>query len=366
MGGGTGMAGLNAVRFAGWPRLLAGLALALLAGFLVLSVWTPVTHVGGAARPAGELAEATKSRPRDFDLALYDRVIERLRGGEHYYDFIAAEQRKAEFPLRPAVAVRLPTLAYVNAWLGDGGLVAASFILLFAVLFAWWRRLGEEEASGLVRLFAMAGLVFGASLGTTRYFFTLHELWSGMLLALAFALHRPGKWAAAIVPAALALAIREHALPFILLMAAMAGWRRDWREAGAWGGLAAVFLLALAWHVRTINAMLLPSDGVSAPWLVLRGLTGFTSDMVLSSNLRFMPGWMAAPLVILALFGWTGWKTAAGEFGALLYSGYGLLFMIAGRADNYYWGFMVTPAFFMGLAFAPRALKSLLTTIARR
>lgn len=362
----AGLAGLATNRFAAWPRPAAWTALLLLAAFLGLSAWTPVTHTHGVAKPASELAATARSRPRDFDLALYDKVIARLRNGEHYYDFIAEEQRKADFPLRPAVAVRLPTLAYLDAWAGDGGQVAASFLLLAGVLLAWWRRLSEEEPSAPVRLSAMVCLLFGASLGTTRYFFTLHELWSGMLLALAFALHRPGQWKAALLVAALALAIREHALPFVVLLAAMAGWRRDWREAAAWIGLAALFLAALALHIHIINQMLLPSDGQSAPWLVLRGLTGFTSDMVLSSNLRFLPGWLAAPLVILTLFGWTGWKTPAGAFGALLYLGYGLLFMLAGRADNYYWGFMVTPAFYMGLAFAPSGLKGLLTTIARR
>ena len=46
--------------------------------------------------------------------------------------------------------------------------------------------------------------------------------------------------------AALALAIREHALPFVLLLGAMAVWRRDWKEAAAWGALVAVFCGAMA------------------------------------------------------------------------------------------------------------------------
>ena len=51
---------------------------------------------------------------------------------------------------------------------------------------------------------------------TTGSNFVLHELWAGMLLALAFGLHRPGrKYGAALVAAGLALAIREHALPFV-------------------------------------------------------------------------------------------------------------------------------------------------------
>jgi hypothetical protein len=59
------------------------------------------------------------------------------------------------------------------------------------------------------------------------------------------------------------------------------------------------------------------------------------------------------------IFGWAGWRTSAGAFATLLYLGYGLFFMIAGRGDNFYWGAMVAPAMFIGLAFAPGWLGSL-------
>jgi hypothetical protein len=64
-------------------------------------------------------------------------------------------------------------------------------------------------------------------------------------------------------------------------------------------------------------------------------------------------------LVVLSLAGWAGWRSPAGTFGTFLYLGYGLAFMLAGRANNFYWGTLVTPAIFMGLALAPRALWSL-------
>ena len=88
---------------------------------------------------------------------------------------------------------------------------------------------------GLISTAVSVIIFFGAALGLNRYYFVLHELWAGMLLALAMGLHRPGrKWGAALVVAGLALAIREHALPFVMLMAAMALWRRDWKEGVAW------------------------------------------------------------------------------------------------------------------------------------
>jgi len=58
--------------------------------------------------------------------------------------------------------------------------------------------------------------------------------------------------------------------------------------------------------------------------------------------------------------GWAAWKRPMGELGFLLYAGYGLLFMIAGRPDTYYWGVMVAPAVMVGLAFAVPGLRALI------
>ena len=143
-------------------------------------------------------------------------------------------------------------------------------------------------------------------------------------------------------------------------MAAWAGWHRRWAELAAWAALIAVFAVALTVHVHLAEAQLRPGDPVSPSWLALGGLSGWLSNIVLSSNLRFLPHFVAGPLVVLAVFGWSGWKSQAGQFATLLFLGYGLAFMIAGRADNFYWGAMIAPAMFMGLAFVPMAAGSLL------
>ncbi len=359
-------------RFAHWPRLRARLALFALIAILIAAALVPIaagksevktrSFVENIAdgKPHGEA-----ERPRDEDLALYDRVIARIQKGENYYDFIVQEHRRANYPVTPGLAVRLPTLAYIEAWLGDPGQIVAAIVLMFAVLFVWWRRLGTEpggEQQG--RLLTLAFLFVGVSLGLNRYYFVLHELWTGMLLALAFGLHRVdretgGKWGASLAVAALALAIREHALPFVLLMAAMAFWRRDWKQGAAWSALAAAFLVVLKIHLDIVAAQVLPSDRPSDSWLAARGLSGWLSNIVLSSNLRFLPGWMAGPAVMLMITGWAGWRSPAGAFGTLLFLGYGLAFMIAGRPDNFYWGAAIAPAMFIGLSFSGRAVKSL-------
>jgi hypothetical protein len=339
--------------------------LAVVAALVVLAALTPLTASmdGTPSDVPALIADGppdSAEPPRDDDLAFYDRVIERIAGGEAYYDFIVEEQRASDYPVRPGLAVRLPTLAYVHAWLGEPGMLALAVVLMGATVWAWWRRLGDEPGGRRMQRIGAALMLMGASLGLNRYYFVLHELWAGMLVALAFGLHRPGRWGWALVVAALALAIREHVLPFVLLLGAMAAWRRDWTEAAAWTALVIAFLAAMAWHLSLVALHVLPSDPESPDWLVLRGLSGWLGNIVLSSNLRFLPHELAGPLVLLMVLGWAGWKSPAGATGTLLYLGYGLAFMIAGRANNFYWGAVVAPAMFIGFAFLPVALSSLI------
>jgi hypothetical protein len=363
-------------RFSHWSKgaaraLLLAVLLTLIAAALVPIAAGPqkARRAGFAEVVAGGAPAKDVERPRDPDLAVYDGVIARIGQGESYYTAVAAEHRKGNYPLRPGVAVRLPTLAYLEMWLGDTGRgseqlvlgeMAAALALTLGVFWAWWRRLGDEPGTEDVRAIAAALVLVGVSLGLNRYFFVLHELWAGMLVALSLALHRPGrKWLGAVLAAALALAIREHALPYVALMGAMALYRRDWREAAAWTALIGLFAGGLAWHLHLVSLQTLPSDPAGASWLALRGLSGWLSNVVLSSNLRFLPHFIAGPLVILMMLGWAGWKSPLGTTATLLYFGYGAAFMIAGRADNYYWGAMVAPGMFAGLAFLPMALKGL-------
>ena len=352
-------------RFAGWDRWPARILLLVVAALLVLAAIAPlsasldgkpseVPSLIGDGPPDGQ----TESE-RDEDLAFYDRVIERIGHGENYYDFIVEEQRARDYPVRPGLAVRLPTLAWIHASLGEPAMIALAIALLFACIWAWWNRLGEEPGGVRFRLLGTALMAMGGSLGLNRSFFVLHELWAGMLIALAFGLHRPGRWGAALFVAALALALRELVLPFVLLMAAMAAWRKDWREATAWIMLVAVFAAIMVWHLSLIAVQEVPSDPVGPDWLVLRGLSGWLGNIVLSSNLRLLPHELASPVVILMALGWAGWKSSAGTTGTFLYLGYGLAFMLAGRANNFYWGAVVAPAMFIGLAFLPMALPSL-------
>jgi hypothetical protein len=352
-------------RYSGLPRPAARALLALWLALVVLAAFIPIragedeAPVYAASAPATPPAPA--ARARDADLQLYDDVIARLRHGEHYYAIIAQEHRQHRFPLHPGFAVRLPTLAVIEAALPPAAMAPLAVLLIGAILLAWWRKLGDDPSAAPLRLLAITALLLGVGIGTTRYFFVLHELWAGQLLALALGLHRPdkGRWLGAWLCAALALAIREHALPFVLLMGALALWQRRWAEGAAWAGLALAFVGAMAVHLHLVGQMVLPSDPPSASWITLRGATGWLSMVVLSGNLRLLPHGLAGPLAVASLLGWSAWKSRAGLIGLLLQTGYGAGFMIAGRGDNYYWGMVVAPTLLVGLAFAPAALRDL-------
>lgn len=363
-------------RFAHWPPALARVVLAVFLCLLVASAIVPVAKPGTRSPWQGPVegpltTTAAKpgapQKPYDEDIALYEAAIARIQNGENYYDFIVPEQRARGYPVNPAFAVRLPTLAYLDAWLGETGQVLAALALMFGTIAAWWRRLSDESISPRSRRLAGAAVFVGVSLGLNRHYFPLHELWAGGLIALSFGLHRigidgkGGHWLGAFCAATLALAIREHALPFVLLMLATALWYRNWKEAAAWVMLITAFAVAMAIHLSLIERQVLPSDAHSASWMVVRGLSGWLGNVVQSSNLRWLPDFLAGPAVILMTFGWLGFRGRTGQFGFLLSAGYGLAFMLASRWDNFYWGAMIAPAMFAGIIFAPRALADLAT-----
>lgn len=355
-------------RFGHWAPGAAMVVIAVTVLALLAAAFTQRTTAQDADRvpvPSTEIVgdmadlETAGDSARDTDLQLYDVIARRVAAGENYYAVATQEQRARDFPVRPGVAVRLPTLAFLFAWLGQTGMAALAGLLSVLTLVAWWRRLADEPGGQENRNIAMLLLVIGAGIGLKSEYLILHEVWAGLLLALAFGLHRPGKWVLAWLAAAAALAVREHALPFVLLLGAMAAYRRDWRETAAWAALAALFAIGLAVHLGQISQYVTPADPPSLPWLVMRGLGGWTSNIVLSSTLYLLPGWLAAPIALLPLLGWAGWKSDCGLFGLLLFAGYGLFFMLAGRDSNFYWALVVTPCWFMGLVFVPRSAVSL-------
>jgi hypothetical protein len=72
---------------------------------------------------------------------------------------------------------------------------------------------------------------------------------------------------------------------------------------------------------------------------------------------------IVAPLALL------GWASLPGGYGLRVASLLGLwmiAFLVVGRPDNNYWGFLMAPFLLLGLALAPGALRDLFIAAGRR
>jgi hypothetical protein len=198
-----------------------------------------------------------------------------------------------------------------------------------------------------------------------------HEVWSATLMGLSWGMlggfgARPPSlvaWLPSVLLAAVAVLIRETALPFVLLMGAFAVWHRQWRQVAGWAAVVVLLAACLALHASHVDAVTTSSDLTSVGWTNLAGWPFFVMAMHGATGLRVLPEWGGVIAVPLTMLGWAAWRTETGAFGFLLFAGYALIFMALGRPDNWYWGLLISPLFLLGLTFAPQAIADLVAVI---
>jgi hypothetical protein len=354
--------GRPCAKLPGWGAALVLAVLAAAMAWSALAIAPRSAPVGQSAPPA---VTASAPRPGAGDLALYAAVHTRMATGEGYYAAALAEHRARTYPTRPFVAVRLPTLAWLQAMLGLGGVRNVMIALVAACLIALALRLKgiaawHEQAFALVILGLGGAAVLVARAGL------IHELWAGVCLTLALLIYREGTWWPALLAAACALAVRELALPFVLLWLAFAVADRRWREAAGVGALLAVFAAGMALHWHCVAAGRLPGDPVSQGWSAAVGLRLPLWAVWRLTGLAQLPAMLGVPLALLAFLGWVSLGGRLGLFAALWFAGLAAMVALFARPENYYWVQLGLPAYPIGLAFAPRALGELVSTAARQ
>lgn len=344
-------------------RLPRGWALAVLLTLLLALGWSALTATSTA--PANPPVVDSRATAEGGDFSLYSRIAVRVAAGEGYYAAALAEQRAGNYPTRPFVTVRLPTLAWANALLGQEGTGILAITLLFATILAWQRALADgtllgERIGATVLIFLCGYSAFEPRAGL------VHELVAGLLLSLALALYRRDRWWPSLLALALALSVRELALPFALLWFGFAVLEKRRQEAIAVALVVALFAIGLALHYLAIENLRLPGDRASPGWDALLGPQVFLHALHRLTPLLFLPAWLAAPLALLPLFGWVALGGRLGLFAALWFAGFAMLMAIFARAENFYWAMMVLPAYGTGLAFVPRGLAHLGAALRRR
>ncbi len=336
------------------PRPLAILVAAL---FLGACAWCLAT-------PPGKVSKAAKGHYTD--MMLFRDIVMQVQAGKDYYHAATDLQRAHHYPTRPFVTVREPTLYLAAAELGWPWLNQAEKVLAGLVVLIWLLAL-PPPVMWLEKL-AAAGCVAVACLAPVAESLTpMSEAWCGLLLTLALGLTvwRRGQWWMPVVVIAAALALRELALPFLLLAAAFALWERRWNELAAWGAVLALFAAGLAWHAWNVAAVELPGDLYSPGWAGGLGLRAVLLALANTTLLHSMPMQYALVISLLPALGWLALDGRSGRFAVLLLFGYALMIALFSRSDNFYWGFTMVPAWFAGLALVPRALVQLYGAITR-
>jgi hypothetical protein len=344
-------------RYANYSRSLARIGLGLLVFWIALCI-----HLTrDAPSPPPDTVAASTSRSEDrADVRLYETVIARVRGGEPYYSAAAAALRAGNYPLRPFVTFRLPTLAWIEAHLPRTATIAAVFLLAAATFAAWWHRLAPAFARTPPRLIAGALVLAGMTRFVQPQLVVFHEVWASLLIALSLALWRPGRWATSVGVALAAVLVRETAALFPLVMASAALIEGRRREAAAWSAVLAALAVALVLHAQAVAGVVLPDDPASPGWTGMHGAGLFVSSVIAATGLSLLPTIIAATLIVLAAFGWQGWADPMVPRVQGLLTAYLLLIGFAARPDTWYWALFAAVPLLPGLAFAPDGLRDLI------
>ncbi|KQP48968.1 hypothetical protein [Methylobacterium sp. Leaf108] len=344
-------------RFAGWPPAAARLVLAGLAALMLYGA--AIGLVPGLAPPLPPSLAATGDDPQASDAALYGAIAARVAGGEGYYAAAVAEHRLRDYPLKPFVTVRPPTLATLQAGLGMAGAGLLLALLVAVALVVLARRLETALPGGRRWIVVLALVAVGISFALLPVFVVWHEAWAAVLIVLSLACRSPRRYGVGLLVGLLAVAIREIALPYLLVMAVLAALEGHRREALAWFLAILTACGLLAAHAAMVAAATLPTDLASQGWLRAAGWPFVVTTIRNCTALAFLPLAAAGVLVPVCLLGWAAWAAPLGNRIALLLLGYAGAFLAFGRPENFYWGLLVAPLVLAGLAFAPAALADL-------
>jgi hypothetical protein len=290
------------------------------------------------------------------DLQLYHSVASQVAQGRGYYAAAIELQRANDFPVRPFVTVRLPTLAWGQALMGVEVLLAIQVALLLAGACAWFWFLSScsrPERYAAAVLYAVFG---GSMIGTDAV--AQHEVWAGLLVSLALPLSGRFPVPAILLGLAASL-VRELAAPFLALIA-LAGWSdRDTAISLKAIGAMAVVGIAMAGHYLAVSAFTHPGDPSSQGWMGWGGPRAVATDMSVITAAGDLPAIVYAIFGFLPMFGWLSLAGPVGRLSVLWFGGVLLAVMVIARPDNLRWIDMLMPAYFVGLALVPRFFAGL-------
>jgi hypothetical protein len=335
-------------RFVGVSRAAALAILAIVGAAIALCVFVPEPKV--APPPPNAVG----------DYVFYQRLVDRVRGGEDYDRAAVAELRAGHKAVGPFLAVRPPLLTEFLARLPDQRARDLCLSLLAAaVIAAWTIRLGGSPPQAALNLVILY-LGVGICVTLQGPIDLLHEAWSGLLISLSLAVRGDRRFMASVAFGLLAALIRELAFPYLAIMSAFAFIEGKRAEAASFAAALGAAVIALIFHGLAVTPLYMPGDLGSPTWLTFTGLGLLLSELMwLLIGLTF-GGVTAAIALPLALAGAAGRRDPLGLRLLAVLGGYALAFTLVGRPGGIHWGLMITPLIAVGLCLAPKTLRDLI------
>ena len=333
----------------GQPGRMTGLSPMVARGVLALLILLIAIGYAtqGAFEPVGErLPPVTMT------------ILDHVRHGQPFYPAALDALRENDRALRPALfAVPLPalfvTLAALPALIWHGGII----LLGIATITGWMRRvmpvLESPTATGLLLILLTAGFYSLPDLPMV----TAPESWAAVLIALSLVQRRPEAGLNAVALGLVAMILTPMALPYAVTMLVLTARARARREALGWMTALAVALLVLAAHAHALNALVSavdpamdsPVHGI-APGTLIAAVAG-------AQAVGFLPMGMVVPLAALAALGWAHWRAPVARRAGVTMAVYALLTLVTGSPVLV---LGLSPLFFLGVVFAPDAVRELI------
>jgi len=309
----------------------------------------------------------TRAGERGGDVALFEQVEQRLRGGEPYYDAMASELRSRGYQTRSVLNWRTPLhLSLIARLPSRGSAWVLVVIVTFAAIAMLFLGMWAEGQYLPVILWVPLGFASFASLmpGALMY----SEVWAGALIAASAGAYSLRMWRTGAAAGILALFFRELALPYVLISLLLA-WRRSRRsEIGVLLIGMAGYSIYFALHALAVTSRMTPID-LEASWTQVWIRFGGVRFLLTASRVGMLlacPLWATALYLPFAVLGLAGVPSPIGSRLLLTVGAYLAAFSVLGRPVQFYWGGVYAPLLGLGAAWSAPACYDLVRAILAR
>jgi hypothetical protein len=322
------------------------------------------------------------------DPEVLERIVQRVRHGDNYYEAAGDELRADHFHVRSVFNWRQPLYAWFLAafpkpifgqlLLGALAIVmtllAVRFLLVNSVTPCQGRavlapsrstsrstsagpgrstpqRYGHRYLPALLAGALVPGAAYGAFVGWGA---TTLEIWAGVLMAISVFAYGADLWLLGLIIALLALFIRELIAPYVLVCIIVAVFNRRYRELIAWTFGLLLYAAYFAFHIVQVRSHIMFTDAPDPiGWLQFGGLHFILTTAAQNVIFLPLPLWTVAVYLPLAVLGLTAIPGDLGRRATFTVAAYFLLFSCFGKSFNDYWGFIYSPLLALGFCYSP-------------